>query len=216
MKLTNRNASELSIPEGKNQKLYFDEELAGFGLRINSGGSRTWFVQYRDKFGRSKRVTIGKASVLSESEARRAALIVLKRETLDRLGIDSLATIGKPVLEKNKQPDISREPDAAREHEHALPPVTIGGLIEPYLEYWQGQVDPSYLSDIRVYFVSKLAPLHQVGINDLDADGIMKCMRGSHRASSRVEMRRALSIFYDWAIRNNFASGNPFKKRKKR
>ncbi|CAM2932259.1 hypothetical protein JHFBIEKO_2329 [Methylobacterium mesophilicum] len=216
MKLTDINASEVSIPEGKSQKLFFDEELAGFGLRVNSGGSRTWFVQYRDKFGRSKRVTIGKIRVLSESEARKTALIVLKRETLDRLGIESLATIRKPALEMDRQPDISREPDAAREYENASPPVTLGDLIEPYLEYWQGQVDPGYLSDIRVYFVSKLASLHQVDINSLDAGGIMECMRGSHRASSRVEMRRALSIFYDWAVKNGFASGNPFKKRKKK
>ena len=56
---------------------YYDETLKGFGLRINAGGTGTWFVEYRPGAGgrgvAKKRVSIGHLDRLSPELAREAA-----------------------------------------------------------------------------------------------------------------------------------------------
>jgi hypothetical protein len=47
MKLTDRTAAGLKVPQGKIESIYFDDEVPGFGLRLRAGGSRRWIFQYR-------------------------------------------------------------------------------------------------------------------------------------------------------------------------
>ena len=47
MKLTKASVERLKLPEGKSEIIVFDDDLAGFGVRIRAGGKRTWVAQYR-------------------------------------------------------------------------------------------------------------------------------------------------------------------------
>ena len=47
MRFTKPNLAKLSLPEGKSDLIVFDEALPNFGIRLRSGGKRTWIVQYR-------------------------------------------------------------------------------------------------------------------------------------------------------------------------
>ncbi len=38
---------------------WWDTELPGFGLRVFAGGSRSWFVQFRQR-GKQMRITLGR------------------------------------------------------------------------------------------------------------------------------------------------------------
>jgi Arm DNA-binding domain len=58
MKLTKETVRKLKLPAGKADAIYFDEDLAGFGLRLRAGGKRTWLVQYRIG-AKQRRVTLG-------------------------------------------------------------------------------------------------------------------------------------------------------------
>ncbi len=40
---------------------WWDTELPGFGLRVFAGGSRSWFVQFRQR-GKQMRITLGRAA----------------------------------------------------------------------------------------------------------------------------------------------------------
>lgn len=62
------------------QKIYWDPELKGFGLRVTSGGSRAYVVQARVQ-GRSIRRTIGEHGTFTAEEARLRA-----RELLLQMG----------------------------------------------------------------------------------------------------------------------------------
>ena len=53
MKLTDKTVEAAQCPEGAKDKLFFDETLPGFGLRVTASGSRTFIVQYRCRAGRS-------------------------------------------------------------------------------------------------------------------------------------------------------------------
>lgn len=72
MKLT-KGAVERIVPPETGQRLIWDTELRGFGLRVSPGGARAYIMQ-RKVNGRDRRVTIGRAEDMSTENARKAAL----------------------------------------------------------------------------------------------------------------------------------------------
>ena len=52
----------------------WDSELRGFGVRVKPSGRKTYILQYRNAYGRSRRTTLGKHSVLTCRQAREAAI----------------------------------------------------------------------------------------------------------------------------------------------
>jgi hypothetical protein len=55
--------------EGVDDKIYFDDALACFGIRLRRTGGKTWLVQYAIA-GRTRRVVIGPLAVFDISRAR--------------------------------------------------------------------------------------------------------------------------------------------------
>ena len=67
-----------ALPVGGRDVIYWDRDLAGFGVRVYRSGSRVYLVQGRGPHG-TKRVAIGRHGVLSAQEARRRGAAVLAR-----------------------------------------------------------------------------------------------------------------------------------------
>ena len=77
VKLNQRKVAGLKLPSGTRDKIYFDDEMKGFGFRLRSEGarlSRTWVAQYRAK-GRTRRLTIGDYEKVTAEQARAAAKV---------------------------------------------------------------------------------------------------------------------------------------------
>lgn len=55
----------------------WDSSMPGFGMRIKSSGVKSFIVQYRNKSGRSRRVSIGRLGVLTLDQARKEAIRLL-------------------------------------------------------------------------------------------------------------------------------------------
>jgi Arm DNA-binding domain len=88
MKLTSREVAVLTLPPGKSDVLYFDDDVPGLALRVRSGGKRSWVFQYRVGT-KQRRLSLGAASALSLAEVRRRAAL-LHAET--KLGRDPAGT----------------------------------------------------------------------------------------------------------------------------
>ncbi|WP_430436953.1 tyrosine-type recombinase/integrase [Oceanibaculum nanhaiense] len=58
---------------GSGDRFLWDSTLPGFGIRIKSSGVKSFLIQYRNRQGRSRRVTLGRYGQLTLEEARREA-----------------------------------------------------------------------------------------------------------------------------------------------
>src|SRR6516162_9250938 len=47
MRLTVKSSDGLKLKAGQKERIAFDDDIPGFGLRIREGGSRSWIFQYR-------------------------------------------------------------------------------------------------------------------------------------------------------------------------
>lgn len=121
MKLT-KSAVEKLPPPDKQQAIYRDDALKGFGLRVTSGGVKTFIVEKRVN-GRVKRIKLGRFGELTTEEARKLAQKLLGQIAS---GID-------PVAKKKEAQAKS---------------VTLGEGFERYLEV-RADLKPSTIKDYR-------------------------------------------------------------------
>src|SRR5262249_37304353 len=47
MKLTEKKTDGLALPAGRKDFVWWDDDVAGFGIRVRDGGSRNWIYRYR-------------------------------------------------------------------------------------------------------------------------------------------------------------------------
>jgi integrase len=91
-KLTQAVVDKATAEEGAERSIYWDKAMSGFGLVVTSSGHKSFVCQYRAAGGRSRRLTIGSASVLDAEKARKQAKGILGR----------VATGGDPLGERRK------------------------------------------------------------------------------------------------------------------
>src|SRR6516162_7672829 len=116
MKLTPATIRTLKLPPGVTDRVFFDEDLPGFGLRVRASGVHTWMIQYAIA-RRTRRVVLGLLSALDASRARALAQTMLAKI---RLG-------GDPAGEKDQA-------KAAAE--------TFGALLPRFLKYQSARLRP--------------------------------------------------------------------------
>jgi integrase len=82
-KLLDKTVKALPVPSHGN-RIYFDSQVGGFGVRVTAGGARSFIFSYRTLAGRQRRFTIGEFSVTGDGwttatargEAERLRVIV--------------------------------------------------------------------------------------------------------------------------------------------
>lgn len=97
MRITKSFVDKVEIPRPKpdqtsTQDFYRDEAIPGFGLRVTSGGAKSFIVEKRVN-GRVKRITLGRYGNLTVEQARTEAMKILGK----------VATGGDPIAEKRER-----------------------------------------------------------------------------------------------------------------
>ena len=77
VKLSKRTIDALSVERG--DKVFWDSELLGFGVRVYPTGRKVYVVQTRADSKDGKRVTVGRHGVISQEEARRRTALIVAR-----------------------------------------------------------------------------------------------------------------------------------------
>ena len=189
MKLTQATLKMPSLPDGVKDKIFFDDDLPGFGLRIREGGKRTWIVQYRAG-AKQRRMTLGTMKTLDGGEARKRAKTALSKT---HLGHD-------PQSEKA----AARAPKPRE--------MSLGDVVERYLPYAERRLKASTYSGIVLHLRKHWQPLHVHELQNLERRHIaaeLSRIAANSGLYGANRSRAALSALFAWAIGEGLADANP-------
>ncbi len=185
-KLTKAYIDKLA-PHPNRNRLIWDDQVPGFGVRVNRGGSVAFVLQYRNAEGRSRRLTLGPYGVLTPSQARQKAC---------RLLIDVLD--GK---------DPSDERRRARDGE------TVADLCEKFLaDHARPRSKPSSVRvQTRLINSCILPRLGNRKIAFLTRQDVLRFHSSMSRTPYQANrclsiLRKAFNLAEDWGLRPEFSN----------
>ena len=178
MNLTQKAVEVLALPKGRSELIVFDDELAGFGLRLRRAGSRTWIYQY--KIGiQHRRVTIGSTAALTAAQARRTAG---QLHAAVRLG---------------------RDPAGEKEEGRIRAAETMETVLRPYLSEKRGRVKPGSYAGIERHLLKHCRRLHGLQLVKIDRRTVAAAIAMIAAKSGPTEanrVRASLSAFFSWCM----------------
>jgi integrase len=179
MKLTVKTTDGIKLPKGKSDCIVFDDDIAGFGLRLREGGSRTWVYQYR--IGKKqRRMVLGSAKSVPLSLARKNASDL---EAKVRLG-------GDPAMNKEA---------ARREVDN-----TFAVLADQFLEARKPSWRTRTYEEVKRYLIKDAKSLHPFPITAIAQRDIANLLSDIAKEKGDVtanRVRSSLCAFFGWIIR---------------
>ncbi len=185
-KLTKRIVDRLAVDD--KDRVFWDRDLPGFGLRVYPSGRKVYVVQSRSD-GKSRRVTVGKAGEITAHEARGSASRLL-----------GCIKSGKPLVEA---------PPAA--------PPTVADLGERFLrEYAALHCKPNTVKNYRQMVRTHILPvLGELLVSDVERSHVLSfqyAMREKPTAANRAldVLLKMFNLAERWNLRAP-DTGNPCK-----
>jgi integrase len=186
MKLTNRSVHALSLPAGKAEAIFFDDDVPGFGLRLRAAGSRTWVFRYR--VGQTQRsMKLGNATSVS------------------------LATARKNASELEAQVRLGGDPASQKEVSKQKAEYTFETVAERFLAARRPELRPATMLEYERHLRRDARSLHRLPIaNVLQAD-IARLLNNAAGPVSANRLRATLSTMFAWALGEGIVlpHGNP-------
>ena len=188
MKPTTAATARPTLPPGRSETIFFDDDMPGFGLRLRKGGSASWIAQYRIG-ARQARVTLGKLAVLDADEARKEAKKVLAKAGL---GVD------------HQSERRAREAKAA---------VTFAAVADMYLKRSVEKTQrPKTQAERRRHLERDWKPFRGRPVEEINKREVaarLQVIAEAHGPIASNRARGTLSAFYAWAIAQGLAESNP-------
>jgi hypothetical protein len=158
-------------------------------LRLRKSGRRSWIIQY-EKWGRSRRVTLGNAAVITPEQAR-------------HLAVQELAKV-------NLGADIASDRAEAKIKEKRL----LKSVIEQYL---QAREIDLRKGELRQTTLTEITRLHHMPISAIQRADVASVLRDkANKPSAAALARSVLSTFFGWAVNEGFVDANPVPAPKKK
>jgi integrase len=187
MKFNQPTVNGLTLPPGKSDAIFFDDDVPGLGLRLRAGGKRSWIFQYQVGT-KQRRMTLGTAAALSLGQARKTAGELYARV---RLKEDPAATM--------------RE-GACRAAE------TFEALLRLYLPEKRQALVPSSYINLERHLLRYAKPLHGIGValvTRRDIGSVLAAVADSSGKPSANRARASLSSFFGWCMARGLTEQNP-------
>jgi integrase len=177
--LTVKKIAELNLPTGSADAVFWDDDIAGFGIRIREGGSRTWIYRYR-RGSKQRSMKLGSAKSVPLSVARDNAK---KLEAEVKLG-------GDPAL-KIQTANLAAD-------------NTFEVLANQYLEARKSKWRPKSYTQITRHLLKYAKPLHRLPITAVSQRNIANLLteitKDSGEATSN-RVRSTLGSLFGWVIK---------------
>ncbi len=169
-------------PENRDTYLW-DEELAGFGLKVTPTGRKVFLVQYRlgGRAGRTRRITLGTHGAITADQARSDAQSILRQ----------MARGEDPASAKDKRKGVA----------------SVGAMLDQFLsEHADTKLKNRSSAEYR-RLIGKLVPkaLLRKLVTEAERSDLAKLhhsLRGTPYQANRL--LAVLSKFFSWCERNGF------------
>ena len=133
IKITKRVVDTLKPLTNGRDLFVWDKELKGFGIRLKPSRAGAYLVQYRNKYGRTRRLVVGKLGVLTPDEARNLA--------------------------RRQLASVAEGADPSADRKRALQVITVSELCDRYLKDATGRIKDSTLAADRSRIDRHVRPL---------------------------------------------------------
>ena len=192
IKLTGEAVDRLKLEPGETDRIWWDRDLPGFGIRVHAGskrrpGKRMWIIQYR-LGANQRRLRLGSRAELDATSARVKAK-------------DLLAGVR-----------LGQDPQAKRRAMIADAAVTLGSVIELYLPRAERQLKPRSFVETKRYLGVAWRPLHGAPLSGLDRKAVAARLSAIELGSGPVAANRARAALLSvlaWAIGEGLTETNP-------
>lgn len=174
--------ASLCLSDGKQEAIFFDDDIGGFGLRLRQAGSKNWIFQYR-LGSKQRRLTFGTYPAVGLEQARRTAAELHARV---RLGQD-------PAADKFEARARSAE--------------TVVVTIRQYLAHQKKQLRPRSFKEVERHLLVHARSLHREPLRMVDRRTIASLL--TSLPSNGNHVRASLSAFFSWAMREGLVDTNP-------
>ncbi|HQS84870.1 MAG TPA: tyrosine-type recombinase/integrase [Alphaproteobacteria bacterium] len=176
-----------SISGKKDQEiLLWDSEIKGFGVRVFSTNRKTYFVQYRNQFNRTRRKKIGVHGIITAEQAREEAKSILG--------------------------DVAKGKDPSRDFQNYKNKKTMRDLVEKYFEVHArpNKKFESYIEDKRKIdhvILSRFQNMKLEEITTLELQILHRDLKETPYKANRV--RALLSKMFSLAVQWKWLDVNP-------
>jgi integrase len=164
---------------GQSETFFWDQSCRGFGLRALRSGRRSWFYQYRDEHGRTRRITLGDVSAVSLEDAREEA----------RRKAASVAHGGNPSVERKQKRTAG----------------TLLEVIEAYLRYAQERQRPRSFKETERHLRIHAAALHHdraEAVQRREIGALLERVTKNSGPIAANRVRASLSALWSWGLRS--------------
>jgi integrase len=187
MRFTDRSISSTkpALPASKSEAIFFDDDAAGFGLRVRKSGARSWVFQYW-LHGKAHRMTLGPWPKVTASQARAMVPALAAKVAL---GHD-------PAAAKN---DARARKDS------------FGEIVGRYLAAQTKRLRPRSFEEVERHLTVHAKPLHGVPIEMLsrrDVAELLATISSERGPVAHNRVRASISAAFVWAIKAGLAETN--------
>jgi integrase len=183
-KLTKRFIESIKTPES-GYKLYWDDELKGFGVKVTQGGIITFVCFYRNKRGQQRRIAFGRYGVMTALEARPQARSLLGR--------------------------VASGEDPAGERKHARGEATFGVLAQEYIER-RANEKKSGREDTRIIARDLLKPWGNLLAKEIRRRDVIELVDEIKDRGAPIMANRTLAVIrrvFNFGINRDIVESNP-------
>jgi integrase len=179
MKLTPRVVAGLAKEKIAQERIVWDDELSGLGLRMRPGGSRNWVYQY--KLGtKQRRITLGALSAVGLVKARQTAGDLHAKV---RLGQD-------PAVTKAQTKEQASE--------------TFDVVAKRFLAHKEARVSETYYDEMKRHLLTYAKKLHSLPLKSIKRSNVaalLSDLRSIHSDGTADHTRASLSSLFAWALK---------------
>jgi integrase len=187
MKLTKSAVSGLALPPGKRDMAFWDDDIPGFGIRLQ-GESRVWVFRYRVGT-KQRRMSLGSAKTINDY---------------------SIQLVRKQAAQLHARVKLGEDPAGAKYEARTRASETFEAVLRRYLARQQTRLRRRSYVEVERHLVKDAKVLHRLQLAKIDRRTIAGLLSdlGAH-PSVPDKVRASLSAFFAWAMKEGLVDVNP-------